>query len=219
MLPTTAEKTESENRELPGAAGAVLLLPGVLVPTWVMRPFRQRFLESGYHAEICDYQSFGKDLDSITRDVAVMCNRFQESLPDGVSFDLVGHSLGGVLSRTICLTNRFERLRRVVMLAPPNRGSHVASRIGPWVRRLVPVIDDIADREDSSVNQRSLKMTVPTGIIGADPDFVVRDEALHLEDESDFISLPGPHSALIFRQAAFEQTVHFLERGRFNRES
>ncbi|MEW4490451.1 alpha/beta fold hydrolase [Thalassoglobus sp. JC818] len=219
MPSTVAEKTDSKNRELSHTTSAVLLLPGVLVPTWVMRPFRKMFLESGYHAEIGDYQSFGKDLDSITRDVSVICERFQESLPDGVTFDLVGHSLGGVLSRTVCLTNKFERLRRVVMLAPPNRGSHVASRIGPWVRRLVPVIDDIADRADSSVNQWPLKMTVPTGVIGAEPDYVVKDESLHLEDESDFISLPGPHSSLIFRRAAFEQTVHFLECGCFHRES
>lgn len=199
--------------------GAVVLFHGILNPNWAMSLMQRRFERAGYAVLNCSYRSFGQSLDQIAEASILRLSRFQKSLPEHLPLHFVGHSLGGVISRRIATTNEISGLRRIVMLAPPNRGSHVASFFGPYCKKIVPVMDDIADRFDSYVNQLPATLPFETGIIAADPDFVVREESTHLENEIDFIKLPGPHGTLIFKESVFQQARHFIEQGRFRRTS
>ena len=192
-----------------------MLLHGVLNPPWVLRSFRNFLVESGYDARICGYGSLRTDLDAIAEKVAVKCQRFHDELPEGLPISLVGHSLGAILCRATVEKADLSKLHRVVMLAPPNRGSHMATRLGGLLKWLVPAIDDLSDRPESRVNRLSQQMPVETGVISANPDFVISEPATHLENETDHIALPGPHASLIFRKSVMQQTAHFLEHGRF----
>ncbi|MEL7154843.1 MAG: alpha/beta fold hydrolase [Pseudomonadota bacterium] len=60
--------------------------------------------------------------------------------------DLVGHSMGGVISRRLCLDDNGLNVRRVVQLGAPNLGSALADRMGPfWAVRKAcgPAIEDL----------------------------------------------------------------------------
>ncbi|MGU3472868.1 alpha/beta fold hydrolase [Paenibacillus sp. D51F] len=71
-------------------------------------------------------------------------NRFAEALeklPDG-KFDIVAHSMGGLLTRYYLLQNEElrSRVRRVIMIGTPNHGSPVA-----FLNRVQDMIDDPSD--------------------------------------------------------------------------
>lgn len=197
--------------------GGVLLLHGVLNPGWVLSGFEKYLRSVGYEVRIGRYKSVRADLNAITAHVHQQYQRFQEQLPDTAPLFLVGHSLGAIVCRALLEQSHLPRLKRVVMLAPPNGGSHVARRLGSALRWVIPVIDELSDQPGSRVNQLARRLDVETGIIAAEPDFVISPEATHLENEADFMTLPGPHSSLIFRRSAMQQTAHFLEHGRFAR--
>ena len=65
--------------------------------------------------------------------------------------DLVGHSMGGVISRHLCVADNGLNVRRVVQLGAPNLGSALADRMGPfWAVRKAcgPAIADLGVRTE-----------------------------------------------------------------------
>lgn len=194
---------------------AVILIHGVLNPRFAMQPLARMFHQAGFQTVNLCYNSWGRSIEQIVSELLPQVNDFHESLTQGASLDIVGHSLGSIITRQLLQQANLPKLRRVVMLAPPNRGSHVATRMPGWVGKLVPAIDQLADHPDSFVNRLPEDLPVECGVIASAPDFVIHEEATHLRGETDHTTAPGPHAALIFRRSVFNQTLHFLENGRF----
>ena len=137
---------------------------------------------------------------------------------DGGDFDrihLVTHSMGGIVARLALAQYAPERLGRFVMIAPPNRGSHVASRLAPYLGRLCPPLVQLADHDASFVRSLPLPAAPELGIIAARTDFLVREPSTRLGCEQDHIIVPGLHSTLLWRRETAAQVRHFLEHGRF----
>lgn len=60
--------------------------------------------------------------------------------------DLVGHSMGGVIARRLCLEDAELNIRQVVQIGSPNLGSALANNLGPfWAVRKAcgPSVDDL----------------------------------------------------------------------------
>ena len=51
----------------------------------------------------------------------------------GPRLHFVGHSLGCIVIRSIVAQDRPERLGRIVLMTPPNRGARLADRALPWL--------------------------------------------------------------------------------------
>jgi pimeloyl-ACP methyl ester carboxylesterase len=133
--------------------------------------------------------------------------------------DFVTHSLGGIVVRHLLSKSALTGVRRIVMLAPPNSGSHVA-RIGSmFLRGFCPVLRELSDRNTSFVNRLILPPHVEIGIIAGSGDWVVRQSSTHLPNERDHIVLRGGHLSLPFMKSCVEQTEHFLRHGTFNHEA
>lgn len=197
--------------------GAVILLHGLLNPKYVMWPMQRRFQRAGYRVLNCAYRSLGCTIEQISQICWDQSQFFHDELSEEVPLYLLGHSLGSIVCRTMLAERQLPKLRRTVMLAPPNHGSHVASRMGRFVRPLVPAVDQLADRPQSFVNLLPQEFAVETGIIASDPDYVIHLQATHLSGEKDHIIEPGPHASLIFRKSVFAQSLHFFENGKFFR--
>lgn len=131
----------------------------------------------------------------------------------GIHF--VGHSMGAIICRRALLELSPEVVHRFVMLAPPNRGSHVATRLSPTLGRICPALVELADTQDSYVRNLGVPRHIETGIVGAERDLVVRRDSLPLGGEVDLVTFPGMHSQLLLRSDAAESVATFLKSGRF----
>ncbi|QDT35609.1 esterase/lipase family protein [Thalassoglobus polymorphus] len=199
-------------------AKAVILLHGLLNPSSAMWVLQRRFRNQGYRTLICGYRSFFQSIEQIAAKTILRCQQFHDALPDDCELSIVGHSLGAILTRYLLQQRNFPKLRRVVLITPPNQGSHVARRMGKVCKPFLPVVEELADSPDSFVNRMSQQMPVETGVIASAPDYLIDASCTHISSETDFTTLPGPHGIVIFRKSVFEETLHFLEQGRFSRQ-
>jgi len=143
-----------------------------------------------------------------------------EQLDDDRGHDrihLVGHSMGGIIGRLALSHYTPRHFGRFVMIAPPNRGSHVARHLAPYLGRICPPLVQLADEEESFVCSLPQPQVRELGIIAAKTDILVLEPSTRLGCECDHIVLPGRHSSLLWRRETAEQVRHFLENGRFKR--
>ncbi|MFZ5476618.1 MAG: esterase/lipase family protein [Myxococcota bacterium] len=161
----------------------------------------------------------------------------RQKWPDA-TIDLVTHSFGGILARAALglpavAAGGAPRVRRVVMLSPPNQGALLAEQvrkvlpfhrmgwdplhqITPGVPAARPLPGDIGQTEFGV-------LTGGTGEkgwspwLGEDNDGKVRVDEAWLEGASDFLVVPVRHSMMPFSPLSHQQAIAFLETGRFAR--
>ncbi len=160
---------------------------------------------------------------SVANSIENHVRKFSEKLRElnalGEPFNIVGHSMGGIITRAALCENDFENLQRVVLLAPPNSGSHIARKMVPWFGWLTRSLDELSDRPDSYVNQLSnslLEKDVEFGIIEASKDRVIRRGGVMLEGYTDYVMINGHHGVLSYYPETIQRVANFLQTGSFD---
>jgi pimeloyl-ACP methyl ester carboxylesterase len=194
---------------------AVVVLHGLAANRLIMVPLARR-LAAGFGPVVnWGYSSLWSPIETHGRKLAELLREIDQQ---GVrAIHLVAHSMGGIIARLALAEFQPQRLGRIVMIAPPNRGSHVASRLAPWLARVFPPIGQLCDHEDSFVCRLGLPQGLELGVIAAQTDFLVRESNTRLGCETDHITLAGFHSSLVAQRETAHQVRHFLEHGRFSR--
>ncbi len=130
----------------------------------------------------------------------------------------VTHSLGGLVVR-VALQKPLRKLGRVVMLAPPNGGSHLTRiPLGPF-QWLFPPLVEMHESPDSFVNQLPIPQDVEIGILAAADDKIVRVDSTHLACQKDHRILKGGHIQLPQQAEACREVVQFLRTGYFRKQA
>jgi pimeloyl-ACP methyl ester carboxylesterase len=168
-------------------------------------------------------RSIAENAEAFAREVAPRLRNV-----DAVHF--VTHSLGGIVIRRFLATHALPNLGRVVMLAPPNRGSEVADVLqrSRCLARIQPVRE--LGTGTGSVPLALPPARFPVGIIagsrnhiplfarwmnGVPNDGVVAVERTKLTGMTDFVVLPRTHTFLPWSPDAIRQAFGFIEEGRF----
>ena len=205
--PTTATHTDAQ---------AIAVLHGFGGHRWLMHPLARRLSSRGFQVHNWGYRSILSDIES-------HANRFRnlldsiESNAQVAKFHIVAHSMGSIITRVALRDFQPDKLSRIVMLCPPNRGSHVATRYAPAFSWLSTTLTEIKDTPDSFVNLRApeIDSRYEVGIIQAKTDFVVNPDATRLESAKQYQVVAGFHSSVIFRKQTATLVESFLKTGSF----
>jgi triacylglycerol lipase len=165
-----------------------------------------RVLNWGYSSTCCTLAELGTRLGDALREL-------DGSPPDRIHF--VGHSLGNLVIRWM-LAHRPPSvpLGRMVMLAPPNRGSSTADRYAPYLGKLLKPLPEL--RTDHEATARSLpSLQMETAVIAGLFDGKVSVDETRIEGLAGHVVLPAAHTFVMNRADTRRLTVRFLREGRF----
>lgn len=198
------------------ASEAVVLLHGLGCHGWIMSPLAARIGASGFRIENWSYPSgqftiahHGEWLrDKLTR----LCDD-----PAVERVSIVGHSMGNIVTRAALLPGGFEKLSRVVMLAPPNRGSYWADWLGYPLRWLWNTLPELQTNSASFVNQLPREVPASVGVLAARFDELVPVWSTYLDRQSDHLVVNAMHNSILFQPGVARQVTEFLKHGRFER--
>ena len=211
----------------------IVILHGIARTYRSMRSLAKFLKAQGYSVLNVDYPSTRIPLESLVEHINEQVVAFNRDFQRKIHF--VGYSLGGLLARGVISRHRPTNLGRVVQLAPPNQGSEVADF---WKNNfLFQWIFGPAGRDLGSEEKGFIRILGPVdfelGVIAGnrtwDPissamikgpnDGKVSVESTQVPGLTDHIVISTSHTFIIYNREAWNQTVHFLEHGKFNRTS
>ncbi len=221
MLPANTVKNE-----------CVILLHGLGRTYHSMDEMQIKLTAAGYHTVNLDYPSRKESIQQLAAKyippVIDQCSAF-----DPAHIHFVTHSLGGIVIRMAIKQNWPEKLGRVVMLSPPNRGSDAVDDLKDrwyysWING--PAGQELSTSEDSTPNQLG-PVDYPVGVIMGDRhaffdtwllamfqganDGKVSVEGAKLDGMADFMVVHESHPYIMKSELVQFQTIQFLNNGLF----
>jgi hypothetical protein len=212
------------------ADDCIVLIHGLGRTAHSMRSLEAALKEEGYRVVNVDYPSRKhpiEELSELAIDAGLSACR--SSPVDAIHF--VTHSLGGILVRYYYAHHELEELGRVVMLAPPNRGSEIVDRLGnaPGFGLMNgPAGAQLGTGPDAvpvALGAVSFPVGVIAGTKSVDPilsryvpdpdDGKVSVEKTKVEGMADFIEVRASHPFIMHDDEAIRQAIAFLSSGEF----
>ncbi len=210
------------------ATDCVILLHGLARTSASMTKAATVFAERGYAVVNVGYPSREYPVEELA---PIAIREGLAACPKDGKVHFYTHSLGGILVRYYLEYNDIARLGRVVMVAPPNRGSQVVDSLKgvPGFGILNGPAGEQLGTDDNSVPLGLGPVDYPVGIIAGTKTFnpilsqflpnpddgKVSVESTKIIGMSDFIELPHSHPFIMKAPDAIDQAVTFIETGRF----
>ncbi len=208
----TAEQPTTEGMDW------VLLLHGLFASRKSMALLENAVRQSGYGVLNWGYSTWWHSTDSHVARLLPLLAEMQAN-PSVRSINFVTHSMGGILVRSALHTVCYSKVRRLVMLAPPNRGSHLTRiKLGPFAW-CVPSIADLSEAPDSLPNRLRTLNVVEIGVIAATRDLIVPIRNTSLENQRDHCTVATSHFRLPNDKTAIDQVLSFLRTGNFSQQT
>ncbi|MBC7853106.1 MAG: alpha/beta fold hydrolase [Pirellulaceae bacterium] len=202
----------------PPNSHALILIHGLGAHWLIMSPLARRLQKQFGRVINWSYSSLWSGIERHGQQMAEQLQQLDDD-PAVERIDLITHSMGGIVARLALAKRIPTKMGRMVMLAPPNTGSHVARSLAPVLGRLCPPLVQLSDAQQSFVASLPPPPAVDIGIIAARHDLLVAEARTHLPTEKEHIILPGMHSSLVWRRETAEQAAAFLASGRFRQSA
>ena len=227
LASTTTQMTSNEKQD---TRETVVLLHGVGMAPWFMKPLARRLEAEGYRVLNVGYPSRTVPIEEL----ASLWLPVRLSDPIVVAaprVHFVAHSMGSLLVRHFMANSRPKNAGRVVMITPPNQGSALADLGRPrwFVRWFVGVnLGALGMSDDAFWRELPQSVDFPTGIIAGtgsgNPmgrklpkphDGTVTVSSTKIPGAVDSIELPWSHTGILFHRRTADEVVHFLKHGKF----
>lgn len=208
------------------AGDTVVLLHGLGRTARSLARLQRALRTAGWRAVALDYPSTRDDLTGLARGLDGPVAELAAGTPGRIHF--VGHSLGGLLARTLIARARPDRLGRLVMLGPPNQGSAIADRLSrfPHYRRLLgPAALALGRATVPRFPDPDYPIGVIAGTRSVDPvgwlmlerpnDGRVTVAATRIPGLTNHRVMPVSHALMMNHPAVIAATARFLATGRF----
>jgi pimeloyl-ACP methyl ester carboxylesterase len=196
------------------ARECVSLVHGFLANKYMLAVLGRRLRGRGYLTNAWGYWNMRCSL-------LVHAERFARELqtldadPRIDTIHLVTHSMGCIIGRVALDRFMPSKMGRFVMLAPPNRGSFVATATAGTFGRILRPVAELSTAEDSLVNSLPTPSGVEIGVIAAEYDALVTAESTHPDVPHAHVTLPTWHTGLLFKRQTVDVVAAFLATGRF----
>lgn len=213
------------------AGECVVLLHGLGRSAASMEKLEDTLKEQGYIVANIDYPSRNMPIEALA-DLAVGEGLAKCNTAEATQVNFVTHSLGGILVRQFYSQHSAERVKRVVMLGPPNEGSELVDKLSrvPGYELAMGVAGTQLGTDHNSVPKSLGPVNFQLGVIAgtqsinlilstmlpSPDDGKVSVEATKVQGMCDFIALPTIHSHMMKNDAVINEVVNFLSHGRFN---
>ena len=195
---------DAEPREL------VVLVHGMGRSPLSMAALHVGLRREGYRTLNFGYNSFGPSIAEIAEQLgAELDGAMEHEPPPRVHF--VTHSLGGIVVRQLLETDRPDALGRVVMLAPPNGGSHEADKLAGWLGWMFRPMRELRT-ENSTVSRMAPPRDVEVAVIAGDRDGKVSVEETRLEG-AEHVVVRSAHTFIMTKPSVGRLVRCFLSTG------
>jgi pimeloyl-ACP methyl ester carboxylesterase len=175
-----------------------------------MEPMRAALDSAGFDVINIGYSSYCCGIAELG--VAVRRELEARRLPAHTRVHFVGHSLGNIIVRWILTQpDPPAGVGRIVMLAPPNQGSHEADRYSGMIGWLLEPIGELRTDSASTVRQLPPVRGVPIGIIAGKHDGKLTVEETRLPEAREHRVVDGSHAFLMRRPEVLRLTISFLK--------
>ena len=195
----------------------VVLIHGLGGNRFDMWRLGRRLRWAGYHIRKISYVSFGQRIEPLVDRLKKLLGELEDT-PSVDGVHLIGHSMGGIIARAALADQRGSKIKSLLMIAPPNQGSHVARQMAPWFGWMLPSLFQISDSPDSYVNlldQLAKLDDLQLGIIEAENDRVIARGAVRLNRPHEYCRVRGNHAILTWYLRTGQLAENFLREGRF----
>lgn len=223
------DRIRDQRAAVPVSDHVVLLLHGIFRSKDSFGPMVRALQAAGYDAHGVNYPSTRQALADHADQVELLLER----LEDARTVSFVTHSMGGIVARVLLArTGRPWRERltvnRLVMIATPNQGAELATRLDqlPGVSVVAgPSLGELRSERREQIPPP----TVPFGIVAGargdgrgynpllpgDNDMTVTVDSTRLEGAEDFLLVNAMHTFIQIQPPVIDATIRYLATGRF----
>ena len=150
----------------------IVLTHGFMAHRFMLNVLARRLRQAGWNTDIWGYESFVTSVTTHARNFSdFLAERCSDDRYDRIH--LVTHSMGCIIGRMAIHQVQSEKIKRFVMLTPPNRGSFVATKTAKIFGRFFRPVAELTTEKNSLVNSLEDPSDVEVGVIAAQQDTLV----------------------------------------------
>ena len=181
-----------------------------------MSKIEKVLMKKGYSVINLDYPSRREKIEKLSSDYLKKC--IEEKCTDkSKKIHFVTHSMGGIIVRYFLSKNKLTNIGKVIMIAPPNKGSKLADYLSTFpILNIIlgPALKQLRTAKNSLPN-KIVFPEYPVGIIAGKYDGKVPAKSAKLKNMQDFLLVPSTHTYIMDSNRVIKAVKRFLEEGKF----